>query len=766
MRKKSEGSKGEICLRFPLGTTFSFLRKIHEDWFIFALAFLFLTLPPRIFASFEINIKFSENLQFQEIDTFTRVTYKGSVPYHLPGAPDIPVLSYIYHLHPDEEVVDVKVLNVKWVPIKKGILSPAQMPSVDSQLKWTPPNKKFYKGIFPKKPLIGYKEGGLYGEKVLGIVVSPIRYDPERKLIFFSKEINLKVITRFSEKRPLKPKRACPAALRARIEALNRAVEGGKATYGEFSSPRQGDFTPSFPPSLQGSPVAYVIITTDDLLNSFAPLADWYTKIGLPAVIRTVSWIEANYQGSDRAERIRNFIKDAYEFWGTQWVLLGGDHEEVPMRFVFVNLPSAGEYRNVPTDRYYASLEGNWNQDGDDTFGEMEDSVDLYPEVFVARLPARYPEEAENMVQKILNYAQNPGDGDGSYLEKALFLGSSMFQEGDGADLCEEVSGHFPDYLFKGKIYETDSYSPTTEEFIDSLDQGYGMVFTESHANFSFLLVCFTPSRSFRIGHVYLLQNHSKPFFLHMVNCNAGGVDKECLAENLMRAEGGAFAVYSTTRLNYPYIDVDMTGTLYDTLFQGQLSELSMWINQGQMPYLPYAELYENYSRYILLGYTLLGDPALNLRTSAPPGLRVTSPAGISVGSQKFTVSVFDSLSNLPAEGVLVTVSKKAEIYTSALTGPAGEANFFIEPETPGSLLVWATGSQYIPASKKIPVTGEGSWISIAECEIDDSILGDGDGIPEVGETLLVNLWLENSGNTPTSQRAVRLLANLFSIQF
>jgi hypothetical protein len=69
-------------------------------------------------------------------------------------------------------------------------------------------------------------------------------------------------------------------------------------------------------------------------------------------------------------------------------VLLGGDYEQVTPRHAFNRfffLPP-GSGREIPTDQYYACLEGNWNEDGDGLFGEglwqgqHNDQADLYPE--------------------------------------------------------------------------------------------------------------------------------------------------------------------------------------------------------------------------------------------------------------------------------------------------------------------------------------------------------------------------------------------------
>ena len=59
---------------------------------------------------------------------------------------------------------------------------------------------------------------------------------------------------------------------------------------------KEGGFQPTPYPSLEGSPVDYVIITNDSLAATFQVLADWKTAKGVPTVVRTTEWIEANYR--------------------------------------------------------------------------------------------------------------------------------------------------------------------------------------------------------------------------------------------------------------------------------------------------------------------------------------------------------------------------------------------------------------------------------------------------------------------------------------
>jgi hypothetical protein len=106
-----------------------------------------------------------------------------------------------------------------------------------------------------------------------------------------------------------------------------------------------------------GEAVAQVVVT-DALAGAFG-LADGETRRGMPTVVRTTSWIDAL-----RAVLGAHRVLRAHDLWGTTWVVLGGDVEHVPARYV------PWDSEEIPTDLYYECLDREWNEDGDAIFGE------------------------------------------------------------------------------------------------------------------------------------------------------------------------------------------------------------------------------------------------------------------------------------------------------------------------------------------------------------------------------------------------------------
>lgn len=79
----------------------------------------------------------------------------------------------------------------------------------------------------------------------------------------------------------------------------------------------------------------YIVITNNALKLTFQTLADWKTKKGVFAIIKTIEDISVNYQGTDIQEKTRNYIIESWGKWGHGlFFLLGGGNNIVPARMV------------------------------------------------------------------------------------------------------------------------------------------------------------------------------------------------------------------------------------------------------------------------------------------------------------------------------------------------------------------------------------------------------------------------------------------------
>ena len=265
------------------------------------------------------------------------------------------------------------------------------------------------------------------GYKILILNIYPVQYIPAHGKVSYYPNMRLKVTTT-----PAGPSYARRAPCRNSFKDISHVKKlidnpsiidfyaeetpligetgiTGVTTEAAISSVTPGDYE-------------YVIITSATLESTFQDLADYKYSRGITAIVVTVEWIYANYDGtrpdggSDNQTRIRNFISDAYTNWGTDYVLLGGDGDGnggaiIPHRGVYGEVPQ-GIYPpvidyDIPSDLYYGALDGTWDYDGDGIYGEDDDGdlggeVDLFAEVYIGRIPCDTIAEATNHILKII----------------------------------------------------------------------------------------------------------------------------------------------------------------------------------------------------------------------------------------------------------------------------------------------------------------------------------------------------------------------------
>ena len=77
-------------------------------------------------------------------------------------------------------------------------------------------------------------------------------------------------------------------------------------------------------------------------------------------------------------------------------------------------------------------MDGDWDLDGDLVWGEIEDDVDLYPDVYVGRITANTATKCSTVVHKVLTYEgcrELPND----YQTAMLFMAEYLDEYTDGA---------------------------------------------------------------------------------------------------------------------------------------------------------------------------------------------------------------------------------------------------------------------------------------------------------------------------------------------
>ena len=158
----------------------------------------------------------------------------------------------------------------------------------------------------------------------------------------------------------------------------------------------------------------YVIICRDALSDLTGEQYTWDDFIGrkqadgLETTIVTVENIlgTADYENpdplfNDEPARIREFCKDAYQDWGTEYILVAGDQDGTNR--VERRLMAYEDEPDVESDVYFTHLDSTFNEDGDNLWGERGDGgFDLYSELYSGSLPCDEPVDNFKLDEKKL----------------------------------------------------------------------------------------------------------------------------------------------------------------------------------------------------------------------------------------------------------------------------------------------------------------------------------------------------------------------------
>ncbi len=348
----------------------------------------------------------------------------------------------------------------------------------------------------------------------------------------------------------------------------------------------------------------YVIISHEDFLSQAQRLAIFRQKWGI--VTRLIS-VENIYDEFNHSLIHPTAIRDAISYFYHSWqppqlkyVLLVGDWSwdwhnvdgHQPQNFIptwYVPHPLL-EYA---TDAYFASVEGD----------------DFIPEVALARIPVKTIQEAETIVNKLINYEINFTDD--AWRHKVLLTASAM---ANFHIYCDTLVNDFlhDDYIVGRAYCRGDSPLDVTQEIIDECNTGIGLLVYAGHGSRYYWLTGtnnahsaqemeynFQPEKNDQIHNPY------KTPIVFAATCFTNNfdnpADRNCIGEKfLIKPDGGALGVIASS--SYSYIE-------NDKIFMSELFEAAF---DEHKPYLGDIFLYASQtcpSEEAVKMFLLLGDP-------------------------------------------------------------------------------------------------------------------------------------------------------------
>ncbi len=377
-----------------------------------------------------------------------------------------------------------------------------------------------------------------------------------------------------------------------------------------------------------------LIITPSEFSSALNPFVSYKNNKYVKTKIVFLENIPS--QGLDTQESIKYFIKNEIETSNIKYVLLVGSANKFPVRYSWI--PYAGYEDNFPSDLYYADVyKGNmefasWDADKDGKHGEYptdNNEIDIYPDVYLARIPCNNINEVTTVINKIINFEENNvwkdniivcgGDtvlGDNESIDEGEYINQEVLTYMNGFDSTRLwVPGGSPgsgDKLLSTAniIFEINK---GLADFVDFEGHGwYDRWATHPHEDEDWI--------RFKTSDLSLLTNTDKfPIvFLDGCFCSKFTEDSNCIGWSLIkRFDAGAIATFgssgisyggrgtSATKSQFGYISCRLHEGIYNNRVIGEVwgGALNDYVNNvGLTNYADYKTVEE---------FILFGDPTL-----------------------------------------------------------------------------------------------------------------------------------------------------------
>ncbi len=458
----------------------------------------------------EININFSSpEILTYDNNIIIRV-FEQDFSRMEPGMPVIPYVLYEYYLDFGSEIINVEyeTSNPILYNLSKTI-SKASFPAIDKNNIILDNNFKTQKNIepYPVDWVYYHTGGGLLKNNhttFFTIRIYPIKYFENENQIEFIENITIDI------------------------------------TYREPDNPILID------------PEIYdlLILTPSKYENLLIPLIEHKNNYGFNTKLVTLDKVyeEMYWHGRDTQEKIKYFIKESIEKWGiTNVLLIGGLNGQkstwdFPIRYSRVVPPDEQEYaeQSFISDIYYADIYNSlgefssWDSNMDDIFSvwneTFKEEMDLYPDVYLGRIPCRNSNEVKIIVDKIIKYEKQKCDD--QWFKNLLLVAGDSYNDtahfNEGELISEKAIELMPEFQ-PVKVYasEQDINRKTVNS---AMNQGSGFAYFCGHGSPASWSTHFPPdgniwTTGYNINDMIFLRNKEKMPITVVGGCHNGKFD-------------------------------------------------------------------------------------------------------------------------------------------------------------------------------------------------------------------------------------------------
>lgn len=368
--------------------------------------------------NFDIPGVFVREVKHQKL-SYQRFSMPSHASLTAIGKPELPIIGQVIEV-PQGVNFSIEVVKTREISLDHYRVYPAQKPFVDANIvdirtSWTREkfaldktsysNNSNYPGTLAT--IQAEDIGIIRGHRIIMLKANPIQYNPVTHETKAFAQIEVRVRYSTPAQVTAIPKRLYSRHIEKLLKNLVLNYRDQKRFDQKIDLPTDG--------GKERTGCDYLILTNNtfynasDSNNPVIRLSNWKQRKGLRTKIVDI----ANITNGQTYDGLRLYLKTAYDTWDIvpSYVLLIGDSDVIPVRYLTKH-PSHNDTL-TGTDLYYSTLDGD----------------DIFPDIYIGRLPVDTLAQATSAIDKIINYEQQPPNNANFYSSAII---SALFEDESG----------------------------------------------------------------------------------------------------------------------------------------------------------------------------------------------------------------------------------------------------------------------------------------------------------------------------------------------
>ncbi|MBN1339156.1 MAG: T9SS type A sorting domain-containing protein [Bacteroidales bacterium] len=672
---------------------------------------------------------------FSETVTHDGITFRRLelIPFQTTkeaGKPELPMLNHLIGI-PDNKLVKINILDKKTTGFENFTVFPFQTPTTDNPGGWDHEfvmDKNFYSENknYPGKQVYLDNPGIWRDVKVAGLHIVPFEYNPATGKLTVTREITLEIEFYGYDGNLL----------------LNRDKLVSPMFYRMYENKIINFSSLGYMPDYKGNnDIKYLIITNTNPLGSIQPLVDWKNQQGHRVEVKVME------AGFNTPQNFKDYITQLYNSDDLEYVLMVGD--------AYPNGGNGGGPDDVPM--FWWAPSGEDASYSDSWYSCLDGPDDHYADLAIGRFVYDNLAELDLQIQKTLDHYKNP-ESTTNWAENSILIAHKEQYPGKYTQCCEEIRTF--SYALQTPIFEP-AYGGagyTNDQVVSYVNNNSCGIFNYRGHGSATELAQWCNQGSFTATHVNQLTNTDRLFVFFDVCCDNMDIVAHagnCLCESFMKSPVASVAVNGAIIPSYTIPNHDYDKEMYKAVFHEGIYNIGYVTNFANVTVL---NVHGTIGRSNVRTYLWLGDASLEPWTLQPGNMIVNHNPTIFLGLTEFSVTV---MGNGPVENAMVCITNDDQtVYGVAYTDAGGMATIVFDGpvQNPGTAKLTVTAHNFLPYQADLDIIpASGPYVIKEAYAINDIPGGNGDGLMDYGESILLDLSMTNVGADPAYNVVVTL---------